>query len=433
MKTKPVSKGKSLLIHGGILIGAVILGFLLMMAAYLLPTGRMKANVLASVDMLEAEGDYPSWGGKNAITKSDQFTDAAMIKAAITEPAGMSLTEKAMLNPLLAHPKGGIFSQVDLVRAAAEGDYSQGEINKNLRYWNGYLVFLKPLLLLFNIGEIRVISMMLQGLLLFWCLMMIRKQLSAYYAFAFLVAVLVMAPITIALCMQYQNTWYIALGATLLLLYADKNTRKNAWSYIFLGSGICVAFFDLLTCPLVTLTIPLAVYLALERKADGRMPWTRVLTACIAWGIGYGVMWFGKWALATLLTGENVIQNALDEVMVRSSGAVDGNPVRYPDVVIANIKAIGKPAMAFLAAAIAGTAAWLMIRKKKTDARLSWKAPDGWYLFVMVLPLAWFFFTQNHSAVHTLYTYRIFAGSILAGFFLLGSLTGQKTGETGEA
>lgn len=74
-----------------------------------------------------------------------------------------------------------------------------------------------------------------------------------------------------------------------------------------------------------------------------------------------------------------------------------------------------------------------MIRKKKTDARLSWKAPDGWYLFVMVLPLAWFFFTQNHSAVHTLYTYRIFAGSILAGFFLLGSLTGQKTGETGEA
>ena len=133
MKTKPVSKGKSLLIHGGILIGAVILGFLLMMAAYLLPTGRMKANVLASVDMLEAEGDYPSWGGKNAITKSDQFTDAAMIKAAITEPAGMSLTEKAMLNPLLAHPKGGIFSQVDLVRAAAEGDYSQGEINKNLR------------------------------------------------------------------------------------------------------------------------------------------------------------------------------------------------------------------------------------------------------------------------------------------------------------
>ena len=35
MKTKPISKGKSLLIHGGILIGAVILGFLLMMAAYL--------------------------------------------------------------------------------------------------------------------------------------------------------------------------------------------------------------------------------------------------------------------------------------------------------------------------------------------------------------------------------------------------------------
>ena len=136
---------RTLFIYGGTILGAILLGLILMVVVYTLPTAKMKENVRKSLEMLEKEGDYPVWG-ENAITQLDQFTDAAMIKMAIMEP-DMSLIERAMLNPYLIYKKDSTLGQTDLIRAAINEDYEQGRIAKNLRYWNGFLIILKPLML----------------------------------------------------------------------------------------------------------------------------------------------------------------------------------------------------------------------------------------------------------------------------------------------
>ena len=136
---------RTLFIYGGTILGAILLGLILVVVVYTLPTAKMKENVRKSLEMLEKEGDYPVWG-ENAITQLDQFTDAAMIKMAIMEP-DMSLIERAMLNPYLIYKKDSTLGQTDLIRAAINEDYEQGRIAKNLRYWNGFLIILKPLML----------------------------------------------------------------------------------------------------------------------------------------------------------------------------------------------------------------------------------------------------------------------------------------------
>ena len=42
--------------------GAIVLGFLLMLFAYSLPLTQIRQNVANALPMIEAEGDYPTWG-----------------------------------------------------------------------------------------------------------------------------------------------------------------------------------------------------------------------------------------------------------------------------------------------------------------------------------------------------------------------------------
>jgi len=416
METKqPI--GKTLLLHGGILLGAIVLGFVLMLAAYALPTGRMRANVTKSLDMLEKEGDYPVWAENIYMAKLDQFTDAIMIKTAVME-SDMGLVERALLNPFLNVEEDSGIPQTSNIRAELEGNYSQDEVMNYSRYWHGYLAILKPLLLIFNISEIRVMSMILQALLLLWALWLIKERLNGYYTLAFFAAVLLLSPISVALCMQYKNTYYIALISTITLLLLDKRGIGNRWSPVFMAGGIAVAFFDLLSAPLITLTIPLAVFMALRAKR-GKLGWKETLLPCVSWGIGYGVMWFGEWVLATLLTKENVIKDGIERTLMRSAGDVEGAKVSFISVVKANLAAFNSPV--FFLAILAGGIA-LAVFLVRSRGKLQWQKSLLWFFFAMALPFLWYFVVKNHSYIHTLFSYRLLAGGLLAGLCFIGAL-----------
>lgn len=50
----------------------------------------------------------------------------------------------------------------------------------------------------------------------------------------------------------------------------------------------------------------------------------RVILCGICWTLGYGIMWASKWLLATLLINKDVVANAMDAIIYRSSNTMIG-------------------------------------------------------------------------------------------------------------
>ena len=140
-----------------------------MFVAYSLPVEPMRKNVAKSVEMMLNQREYWSWlgTGKLSYTISDGFTDAIMLSNATFDDKGStSILNKAMLNP-----RGKIENKAN---ARIEALAMQiGAIEKNdsyhiqnySRYWHGYLIFLKPLLMIFSVAQIRLINFFIQFIL----------------------------------------------------------------------------------------------------------------------------------------------------------------------------------------------------------------------------------------------------------------------------
>lgn len=135
-----------------------LLGFLLLSAVYCIPTDSMEKKLEESAVLLEREGMYPR-PMLDEGSQLDNFTDSIMLNTA-------------------GHPNG---SDNAFVASLRSGNYSSKKSNPvetfvymykekgtdvydtyYPRYWHGYLLFLKPLLFFFNLGNIRYILMFVQ-------------------------------------------------------------------------------------------------------------------------------------------------------------------------------------------------------------------------------------------------------------------------------
>ena len=86
----------------GILVGAILLGFVLLVLAYMLPTERMRQNVAVTAEQINTEGQYYQWakGYKNAQT--DTYTDASLLLNAMYPGSGSAVRD-AMNAPRLLY------------------------------------------------------------------------------------------------------------------------------------------------------------------------------------------------------------------------------------------------------------------------------------------------------------------------------------------
>ena len=81
------------------------------------------------------------------------------------------------------------------------------------------------------------------------------------------------------------------------------------------------SFCDLLVTPVLTLGLPLVCWLLepQQRLRAGTRQCGIVVGGSLTWGVGYLLCWASKWVLAGLVTGQNVIADALHQVGVRTA------------------------------------------------------------------------------------------------------------------
>ena len=417
-----------------ILISAICIGATLMIAVYCLPTDKMFNNIKGSVDTMKM-GEVPRWSSHVIHTSLDNFADATILcKAAYPVK---NVVEDAMLIPSWNPIWDGVYYPAKGFVQIVETGHLDVETGENIypRYWHGYLTIVKPLLLFFTSEKLKVLNLYIQTLLAFLALILIYKRLGIYYTYSFALMIIIINPITTALAFQHTNVYVtMLLMVIIILLYNDKINKGNKYPYFFMLVGILTAYFDLLTYPLVPLGIGLVIYFAMNKQTFVESPEKfvvlKLLNNCLSWTFGYFGMWSGKIAMASLLTDQNVFQDAMQALIMRTShhsGSMSiGESITVFETIIINVRSLcqGPIKIIFLVTFIYLLYLILFKYKRKfTFNKITFIAMS----LIAALPLMWYAFLCNHSFAHTPFAYReltITAFSILA--FIVESIPQLK-------
>lgn len=397
----------------GSLLAAILAGVVLLTAVYALPTRRMRHNVSISLPYILAEGDRYQWAPYHNGTELDGFTDAIMLSNAIFAGTGDPLRD-ALTNPRMEFTPGDMVPVDSLSQYAQGGE--DGRVVTYARYWHGYLLFLKPLLLFFTPSDLRLLNMTIQLLLAALVLGLCYRRKGFRLALPMGAALLCLNPVSTALCFQYTDVYLLTLVSCAGML-AFRTDRKKYGCLLYLWLGIGIGFLDFLTYPVAALGMLLVTEMMLCAdslwKKIGRMSLNST-----AWAVGYGGMWAGKWVVASLLTDQNVILDALQNVAGRTSSTSGEEAVEFFMVLWQNLQNYVNPAVELLALLlVVGVLYLLIVKKYKLCLSGTTLVPLA---LCALYPVAWYFCVKNHSMIHAYMTHRDLAVTVMA----LGCMVG---------
>ena len=288
------------------------------------------------------------------------------------------------------------FSGYDPVSSLLESlDGAAPETEPYARYWHGYLLFLKPLLLFFSIGSIRYLLAITEILLmLLFTVELAKHGKQAVMAFFALLAGL--CPPALMNSLHYAPCFMIAIIAGFLVLHSNRS-----YPVIFLLTGMSTAFIDFLTFPILTLIIPLTVYVLQSRKTH---PWI-LLFPVFAWSLGYAGLWAGKWLVGSILLRRNLFSDALLTLLTRTSAQdVQGYAVPVTAGFTACLRTLITP-VTMIACLVSIISLLPSVRTSDHKRRFP-------LLLTAMMPVLWTLLACNHSLEHAFFAYRTLAASI---------------------
>ena len=398
-------------------VGCVI-GFLMLMAVYCIPVSQVKDG-LQTAAIFREEGDRPSVIPSLRGSTNDNYTDALMMAEAVFEDPEIGLVEKAVQVYRRANSESATTDIADYL----EGKEMQWVI-PYARYWHGFLVILRPLMLMLGYADIRMLMCAAQMLAYAAIIAALMAKNKKELVVPFFAVMMTLSPMGTMLIMQYFTSFAVMALAALFVLYLDAWLKQDArYYYFFVLTGMLTAYLDFLTYPLVTLGIPLilAVYQHLD---EDNLFWFAA-AACVCWGIGYAGFWGMKWLLATVLTGQNMIFNALDHTRFHVSASEIDSDTRML-ALTENLKVVCHPSYLLL---YLGSAAACVVRiiRNGCGARALLRGGRPLLLLISLMPFVWWAVTVTHSYLHDLFTYRILAISVFGVLAWLASAPTKKT------
>lgn len=399
----------------------------IMILLYSLPADRVKANIWRSNSIYTSESAYPMWAGEGyKLSQLDNITDGYMLLEAIY-PGTEDPVRYAMLNPYISYD--GINPQ-QAVLMQSHGTDTESYEATYARYWHGYLLFVKPLLMILDLGDLRVLNMILVMALFLILINKTAKELGRKAALAMFATWLVLSPVSVIMSFQFSTTFYVMVIASMLVLYHHDWFNKGTTRYpmLFLFIGIVTNFIDFLTYPMLGMAIPLTLAILMRERREEKGTFAFGVVNSISWGIGYGCMWIGKWVIGSWLTGADIIGNARYEAQMQSTGqdVIYGTRVTAINSILKNVRVIVKwPFMIMFAVALL-LGIWYLLRRNRR-LHLELNLTDLALLFVALFPAMWYSVFQAHSISCYWFTYRNLCITVFAGMLFLGRRIAART------
>lgn len=409
---------KKALHFAGLLLLSTFIGYGLLVLIFLIPGNSPKivTHITESLETFITESHYPQAIIGIEHSMLDNYTDGLMLNNAVYNGKENAFIKASKVYKYLYENQTPMESLISLFSGNA--DYSK---NPYSRYWHGYLVILKPLLLFFNYSEIRLLNSGLQIILfaLVICAFTYKKKKS--YILPFVLCILSLIPVSVGLSLQYSAVYYISLSAALtLLLFSDTLKEKQLLPEFFLFIGILVNYFDFFTYPLFALGFPLCVIFLLYDNLSLRETLKMFAGNCFSFGFGYSMMWLLKWMIGTLVTGDNVFKSALDKCAERTSTTAFDTTITIADTLKLNLGIFATKKMLLLMIAIVfALICYNLYRKVTVNRIINCILP---YTATALLPILWYMFASNHSYIHHNFTFRTFSVAIFAYLCMLVQL-----------
>lgn len=285
------------------------------------------------------------------------------------------------------------------------------------RYWHGYLIWLRPLLLVTDITGVRAVQYLVLAALFAAVAVLLRRRCGLRAAVWFAVSQLLVTAFWAPHQVQFFTCFAVAYAGCVWVLAKPRRSDDVCLALLVLGA--VTSFCDLLVTPVLTLGLPLVCWLLepQQRLRAGTRQCGIVVGGSLTWGVGYLLCWASKWVLAGLVTGQNVIADALHQVGVRTAAdSWHGMELTWSNIlhfVYATLagKHLFWPLVLAVVLLLALFAA--SIRDRQQLARA---LPLG--LCALMTP-AWFIVLRTHSIQHGWFTWRALGLTVFAGLAFL--------------
>lgn len=416
---KNVQQGaKSLAKMLGWLLMWSVIGYLLLVLAYSLPVGRMKDH-LRSEESTFTDGYYMLVRNDTS-TQVDNITDSIILAEAVYD--GPENPWQKAAAAFYASPQENKEHSESYLRIQAAVE-DTGPYTQYARYWHGYLIFLKSLLLLLDYRDILRLNMIVQLFFMLLLAMLLQRRGKPQLLLPLVLMFAALTPAVTGLCLQYVPCFLILCVTSTVILYKPEFAQKHS-TLLFLSTGMLVAYFDFLTYPLVTLGVPLVLWLVLQ-PAEWKQKIVDVIRLGAAWGFGYVAFWAMKWLIGSLVLGRNVLQEAADQIAYRVSDKIVWLQIDYKTVLQTNLGCFNFRTWQLLLLVLVAVCLLLaFFRRTVMRVRLLNTLP---YMLVAATPFVWYKLTENHSCIHGFFTHRDLAVTIFATACILVDLSRKES------
>lgn len=399
-----------------------VVTFILMIIAFcvlltitsLIPRQALTKKVKESSEILCGQNNSRIIYINGRATKFDNYTDSLMINTAYSID-----NEDPFCSSLLAR-KNYIKGKTEVVYPDTTGELKSSSKYKALnqvgdlldtvnndtvesfeyaRYWHGYLVFLRPLLVLFNISQIRDILVAIFVILAIILIYKIYKKIDLGTAIIFFCGLLICDYFYIGLSLQGAPVFLIIMISSILIL--SKDIKDKGMMFLIIGG--LTSFTDFLTVPMLTLGVPLLIYCLLQNKNKYNIKelFIEVLKYCIMWGIGYFGVFLMKWILVDLLFNRGLIQTSIEQFKYRSETNTNINL----NIFSKPISIVIKPLSISIIVVCILTIIKIIKFKDRKNVKLNIKEISI-YFFIELLVFAWIVVLRQHFFQHMFFTYR---------------------------
>ncbi len=400
----------------------VIVFSLCLFLTALISRNVIEKNVQESSEILVKEGVTKNYTNFGEPTYTDNQTDAIMLNIVY------SIDDKNIIESLIRARRNYIPGVTDKTIPDTIGNLKHEDKNYNMttelkklvdgsnqtsyeyaRYWHGYMIILRPLLVLFNITEIRIIFQCIIYILIIILLVLLAKNKGIGYSISLLITFVMSDLFNYFIVLQGLFVIVVALLYSILISLKIIND-KNLFISMFVVGGI-TQYFDFLTTPIISLLLPLIIYCIInEEELSTREVIRKVFISFVLWGIGYSLLWSIKWVICDVTYCKEIIQKSIQQVQFRTVAAIDGYHI-YDGLIYniyffftgTNISILIISLCLYFYNFFAGVIISFQSNKKYI---INHKIIKEISLFSIIITVFWYFVLCQHSIQHSFYTYR---------------------------
>lgn len=293
------------------------------------------------------------------------------------------------------------------------------------RYWHGTAGLIRVLHLFTDIHGIKTLGMICLVLLLGRTIWVLVRAGHWELGLCLLLSLLLVQLGNLRLSVEYQPCFLICFALCPAFLWAEKQGTFYL-NLLAIVSGTLTAFFDFLTTETVTILIPLILVIAIrsrECRLGSPRKTSRMLLHCgLCWALAYLGTFVVKWGAVTLATRQNHFAAAINSAGQRIGGVVtDGGTSKMPGMLMSigsNLSVLfegtSRTEYRTVISNLIIIAVLIIVVYRIYRVRRKLRPGTGFLLMLGSVVLLRFGLLANHSYMHSFFTYRALASSILA-------------------